>query len=190
MKDRDLKEVEHENLKEEKPLSEKVGEDMYIGHPKDREKADMRIFDYKDVAEAVKKLKEELIKGKWGAWKTETIIKGIDKIMGSFDLKKSEENFNENKDVKVEFNHSPQEKKVATLETQYKPPLEDNHSPQIKKGSKPRVFEPSEDNHAQDVCECGHEEKYHFGKEEVYCIMLNCKCKKFKPAQEKKEVKK
>lgn len=70
-------------MEKEKPLSEKVGEDMYIGPPEDRDKTDCRIFDYKDVAEAVKKLKYMLCKD-CGRIPTADIIDKVSKIFGDF----------------------------------------------------------------------------------------------------------
>jgi len=88
-------------------------------------------------------------------------------------LNKTEKNFNKNKDVKAEYNHSPQRKGISSADEE-----ED-------KGSIPLPEDTS-----QDICECGRTRATHFldGHEPTYCYKEGDK--KFKKKDELIEFKK
>lgn len=147
-------------MKKEKPLSEK-GENRRLSG---------RIYFNKDVAEAVGKLKEELLtsNNRSKAYIEFQEVKAkIDKIMGTF------------KD-----NHSPQTKQT------FQKGSGDVLREDLKRSDKYLKVK-TEDTH--DICECGHLKKEHKrkynGKGEIirtYCYI--CYCKEFKPSCKEKEV--
>ena len=132
----------------------------------------------KDVAEAVKKLKEiemhELI-DRFGNFKCLKFEEEIDKIMGKFPLNKTKENFNKKKDVKGEYNHSQVTKEQSV---------------------KQREFTQRKPDTSKDICaNCGHEKSAHFLKGTACAVipkingkLVNCSCKKFKPQKMYRDV--
>jgi len=145
----------------------------------------------------------------------ELYFKKIDKIMGSFNhspqkdvrnaeagdthvqLKKTKENFNKNKDVKGEYNHSPPVKLVTSpqgkkSEKKSLPFLnnpEDTHSSHKNAIGSVKGEIPTDED-TQDICECGHEEKQHndgweysTNNPNTYCLIKGCSCKEFKPVK-------